>query len=114
MAKQKLITAADRKKLLRNGALRSPSNKPVIKLFNPTGAATWLISEIDPENEDIMFGLCDLGFGSPEMGSVSLAEIMAVRGRFGLGIERDQWFSPKMTLVEYADKARDAGRIVLD
>ena len=37
------------------------SHKPVVKYFTPFGAATWLISEIDDEN--MMFGLCDLGQG---------------------------------------------------
>ena len=45
---------------------------PVVKLFCPWGAATWLLSELDPEDEDIAFGLCDLGFGCPELGSVRL------------------------------------------
>ncbi|WP_425462871.1 DUF2958 domain-containing protein [Mesorhizobium norvegicum] len=31
----------------------------------------------------------DLGFGFPELGSVSLAELASVKGRLGLGIERD-------------------------
>jgi hypothetical protein len=43
----------------------------------PLGAATWLFSELD-EDGDTLFGLCDLGFGCPEMGSASLTEIAAV------------------------------------
>ena len=34
---------------------------PVVKLFAPDGGATWLLSETDPEDADIAFGLCDLG-----------------------------------------------------
>ncbi len=85
--------------------------KPPLKLFTPWGACTWLISERDAENPDILFGLCDLGFGCPELGSVSLAEILALNGPFGLKIERDIHFTPKMTISEYADAARAAGRI---
>jgi len=80
--------------------------KPVLKLFYPCGAATWLITELDAEDEDKMFGLCDLGFGCPELGYVSLAEIHSVNG-----IERDRHFVPTKTLVEYADEARVKGRI---
>ncbi len=78
--------------------------KPVVKFFGG-GAATWLITELD-ENGDTMFGLCDLGFGCPEMGDVSLSE-MESTGR----IERDRWFTADKTLTEYANEAREAGRI---
>ena len=87
-------------------------HQPVLKLFTPWGACTWLITERDPDNPDILFGLCDLGMQSPEMGSVSLSEIESVQGPFGLRIERDRYFLAKRTLTEYADQARDAGRIV--
>jgi hypothetical protein len=70
-----------------------------------------LISEIDADG-DTMFGLCDLGFGSPELGSVSLNEIRSLRGRMRLPVERDMHFTPKKKLTEYADAARAAGRIV--
>jgi Protein of unknown function (DUF2958) len=37
----------------------------------------------------VLFGLCDLGMGSPELSSVSRAELEEVRGRFGLPLERE-------------------------
>ena len=52
--------------LLVNGALHrvaqrdhlpAPDPVPVLKLFNPCGAATWLASELD-EDGDTLFGLC--------------------------------------------------------
>jgi len=106
-----LFTAADRAKLLKQGAAQSKDNKPVVKLFTPWGNATWLISEIDPQDPDQLFGLCDLGMGCPELGWLSLSEIQSVKGPFGLKIERDLHWSAKKTLVEYADEAREAGRI---
>ncbi|PKR48451.1 DUF2958 domain-containing protein [Thalassospira marina] len=84
---------------------------PVVKLFCPWGAATWLLSEIDPEAPDIAFGLCDLGMGSPELGSVSLAEIAALRGPAGLTIEQDRHFKATKSLTAYAGEAREEGRI---
>ena len=102
-----LFTQEITRKLAAQGATRSESNKPVVKLFNPCGAATWLISESDPEDADRLFGLCDMGFGCPEMGYVSLAEIEATRLPYGLKIERDRHFTAEMTLVEYADAASD-------
>jgi hypothetical protein len=40
-----------------------------MKLFTPDAAATWLISEVDPDDPDRLFGLCDLWLGFPELGS---------------------------------------------
>ena len=40
-----------------------------------------------------MFGLCDPGL--PELGYVGLNELQAVRGPWGLGIERDLYWTPK-------------------
>ena len=53
--------------------------KPVVKLFTPDGAATWLLADILPADPDIAFGLCDLGMGEPECGSVSLRELSTLR-----------------------------------
>ena len=86
--------------------------EPVVKLFMPDGAATWLLTETDPEEPDVAFGLMDLGMGFPELGTVRLSELEAVRGRLGLPIERDLHFTPTGRLSSYADKARKAGRIV--
>lgn len=98
----KLITKEIERKLARK------SDKPVLKLFTPWANATWLISERDG---DMLFGLCDLGLGSPELGYVSLAELQSLRGPGGLTVERDKWFEPTKTLSEYADEARAKGRI---
>lgn len=84
---------------------------PVVKFFNPCGAATWLATELDADG-DTLFGLADLGFGCPELGSFSLAEIAGVRLPFGLGIERDLHFSTQHRLSRWADAARAAGSIM--
>lgn len=111
----KLLTETIRRQLLKNGANRREDKDypPVCKFFNPTGAATWLISEMDPEEPDILFGLCDLGFGEPELGSVRLSELESVKGPLGLGIERDIHFTGEHPLSWYADRAREAGRITV-
>ena len=85
---------------------------PVVKLFCPWGGATWLLSELDPEDPDIAFGLCDLGFGCPELGSVRLSELAAVRGPGGLSIERDRHYKPTKSLTAYAAEAADKGRVL--
>jgi hypothetical protein len=85
-----------RAKLLANGRQSVDNDRfdppPVVKLFTPDGGATWLLTEIDPDDQDRAFGLCDLGMGFPELGYVSLAELTAVRGPLGLAIERDLHF----------------------
>ena len=86
--------------------------KPVVKLFNPVGAATWLIASVEPDNPDIAFGLCDLGMGFPELGSVSIEELSNYKGPLSLGIERDLHWEANKTLGEYADKARQHRQIV--
>lgn len=84
---------------------------PVLKLFNPLGAATWLATELDDDG-DTLFGLADLGFGCPELGVFSLAEIGAVRLPLGLGIERDVHFESGFALSVWAAWARRAGSIL--
>ena len=108
----KLLTKTQRAQLLANGRNRDRDHQPVVKFFDPSGAATWLFTELDPEDGDTLFGLADLGSGSPELGYSSLAEIALVRCRFGLGIERDLYFEPKHSLSIYAEAAREVGRLV--
>lgn len=61
---------------------------PAVYIFTPDAAATWVLWEYDPTDQ-IAFGLCDLGMGFPEIGSVYVPEILAVRGAFGLAPETD-------------------------
>lgn len=95
----------------RREGLPDPDPVPLIKLFNPLGAATWLATELD-EDGDTLFGLADLGFGCPELGCFSLSEIAAIRLPFGLRIERDLGFEGLVPLSDWADGARRAGSIL--
>jgi hypothetical protein len=114
----KLLTKVIRERLLKNGRLRQqsqiadqgePDFMPVVKLFTPDAGCTWLLTELDPEDPDIAFGLCDLGVGCPELGYLSLSELASVRGRLGLPIERDRHFTATKTLSAYAAEADAAG-----
>ena len=107
-----LLTQDQRARLIANGKSRG-DYAPVVKFFNPVGSGTWLFSELD-EDGDILFGLCDLGFGCPEMGSASLSEIAAVTLPFGLTIECDLCFEGRFPLTIYADAARLCGGITED
>jgi hypothetical protein len=108
-----LITPDIRERLLANwNAGDNVDHVPVVKLFYPAGSHTWLITEMKPEQPDILFGLCDLGMGFPELGYVSLSELEEIKGFFGLGIERDLHFTAKYPLSVYTEAARLSGGIV--
>jgi glutamine amidotransferase-like uncharacterized protein len=101
----KLLTKEIKQKLAKNVG-NGNVDKPYLKLFNPTGVGTWLISEYDEET-GLMFGLCDLGY--PELGYVSLEELESVELPWGLKIERDMHFEPEMTLMDYYEQSRAKG-----
>ena len=107
-----LLTQDHRKRLIANGQNRG-DHVPLVKFFSPVGAATWLLSELDQDG-DTLFGLADLGFGCPELGSVSLSEIATMTLPFGLSIERDLHFEARFPLTVYVDAARLVGRITED
>ncbi len=106
----KLLTKEIEAKLRRNSRERPEDPKPVVKLFTPDAGATWLFTELD--DEDIAFGLCDLGMGFPELGYASLTEIKSIRGKLGLPVERDRWFQATKPLSAYATEANEKQRIV--
>ncbi len=83
---------------------------PVVKLYDPFGGAVWLLSEYDPAYDNA-FGLCDLGMGCPELGSVSMSEIRSLKNFMGhRRIERDMHWSPEgHSLSEFAILARRLG-----
>jgi hypothetical protein len=109
----KLLTKQQILKLQKNGLPqnRDKDHLPVVKLFTPDANATWLLTEIDHEEPSIAFGLCDLGLGFAELGSVSLDEIASLRGRLGLPVERDMHFEAKHPISVYAEAAFRAERI---
>ncbi len=60
------------------------------KFFDPCSNWTWYATEFD--GKDLFFGyVC--GFVN-EWGYFSLRELQSIKGRFGLGIERDLYFTP--------------------
>ena len=116
----KLFTKNIHDKLLANGrkqdAVRGTGDEidfpPVVKLFTPDGGSTWLLTELDPQDPDIAFGLCDLGMGCPELGTVRKSQLETGRGCLGLPIERDKFFQASHPLSVYTRAANQAYRIV--
>jgi len=109
-----LLTQSIRDRLLLNGRVRASAHLngnpeldfiPVVKLFTPDAACTWILTEVYPDDPDLAFGLCDLGMGCPELGDVRISELESVRGRLGLRVERDIHFVAGHTLSVYARAA---------
>ena len=63
-----------------------------VKLFNPTGAASWYLAAYDPET-GIAWGAAFIH--EFEIGDIYMPELVEFRGRFGLPIERDLHWSPR-------------------
>lgn len=115
-----LITKTQRAQLIANGNANAARRAagldehdfvPVVKLFTPDADAIWLLTELDPSQPDVAFGLCDLGLGCPEVGYVSLAELANMRGRLGLRVERDHEFVANKPLGTYTQEAQSFGSI---
>lgn len=81
---------------------RIPLNDKVlaVKFFDPTGGWTWYGVEYNPKTR-VFFGYV-VGF-EPEWGQFSLDELESVKGKLGLGIERDMYWEP-ITFAEAQEK----------
>lgn len=110
----KLLTLEQHKTLLRNG---SPANTgsnhfPVARLALPSLGCTWLLTEIDPETPHEAFGLCDLGMGCPEYGTVSFEDLYNFRSHNGHFVGLDLNFQAKFPVSVYARAAMQTGKIM--
>ena len=63
----------------------------VAKFFTPTGSATFYLLNQDPNDPDYLWGICFIF--EWEIGSFSKSELENYKGRMGLGIERDLYFT---------------------
>lgn len=86
----KLLTKTQRTKLIKNHKDQDGTKEfnVVVKLFNPTGAGTWYLTELDEET-NTAFGVCKIT--DAEVGYISMTELEDFRGRMGLKIERDMY-----------------------
>lgn len=117
----KFLTPDQHGQLVANGKAQAPGKGtgreidflPVVRLFNPYGAGTWLLTEIDGDDPDIAWGLADLNCGCAEFGAISLSELSALRHPYGFSlIERGQHWSPRAPISAYIKASVAAGRIV--
>jgi hypothetical protein len=113
------ITAEEIRQLIANArhAADDPGFDPVplVRLFVRDGDASWLITDLDPRDPDLAYGLCDAGIGLPEEGHFRLSAIDGPTGALGGRPERDRSFcpGPGMTLSVLSRVASAAGRIVV-
>ncbi|MCL4264781.1 MAG: DUF2958 domain-containing protein [Anaerolineae bacterium] len=77
----------------------------VAKFFNPSGAGTWYATAYYP-TERLFFGYVSIfGDWNDEWGYFSLEELQTVKGAFGLGIERDLYWTEKRASEVIPEKA---------
>ena len=94
----KILTKAIEKKFgkypLRSQEGKGEDAVVLLKVFNPYGAGTWLITEAEKDGDDwYCFGCAEIGHGW-EWGYMSLNELMSARvNAFGcrLPFERDRY-----------------------
>jgi hypothetical protein len=107
-----LIASQLRARLLANGARAANSEDhdsyPVVRLFVADGPASWLLTELDPDDPDLAYGLCDLGLGAPALDYVRLSDLVAVAGD---QVRCDTNFVARHSLNAYLSEARQAGAI---
>jgi len=72
-----------------------PDKIVVGKFFDPSGSYTLYIVEGQREEDDYTFWGYVTGLAEDEFGYTSLKELDSVRGRLGLGLERDIYWAPK-------------------
>jgi hypothetical protein len=85
-----------------------------VKLILPSLGMARLLTSLDPDSPEIAYGLRDLGFGTPELGSVSLDERAEGTGPLAPKVCRDPGSVARKSLSAYANDAREAQGIVPD
>jgi hypothetical protein len=92
----RLMTAKLEKRFAKVGSQENVKDPVIIaKFFNPTGAGTWWATEYDPIDK-IIFGYASIfGDWNDEWGYSSLEELESYKGPFGIGIERDLYWTEK-------------------
>ena len=90
----KLMTKELEKRFAQVGSKGNVKDPIVIaKFFYPAGSGTWYATEYHPKDK-LFFGYVSIfGDHCDEWGYFSLNELESFKGRFGLGIERDLYWT---------------------
>ncbi|HET6784281.1 MAG TPA: DUF2958 domain-containing protein [Pseudoxanthomonas sp.] len=101
-----------RARLLANGARSARGEDhdpyPVVKLLASDAPAVWLLTELDPDDPDLAYGVCDLGLGAPKLDYVRLSVLAALPGQ---SIQCDTAFVAGQPLSVYLRVAQVIGSI---
>lgn len=112
-----LLSKAAHARLIANGKQgRALDHVPVVKIIDPGSPATWLLTEIRPDDADMVYGLLhdERNERSPELGYASLAFLSSDYGRFREPLTCDPDFAPRYPVSVYAKAARLVGRITCE
>src|SRR3546814_2434153 len=80
---------------------------PVVPLHTPDANASWLLTELDPDDPDLAYGLCDLGLGAPKLDYVRLSQLVEIAGD---AVARDADFVARQAISAYLREAQSADR----
>lgn len=90
----KLLTQELLEKFQKVGRQEDKSDPLIIaKFFNPTGAGTWYATEYNSGDKTFFGYVSIFGDWNDEWGYFSLTELESLKGPYGLGIERDLYFT---------------------
>ena len=114
-----LINKAQRQQLIANGRARQEATRdgrdfdpvPVVYLMAEQEWPRWLLTDIDPQDPDRAYGICDLG-NVPEFGFVSRRALEGLRGLIGLDIRQAGGFVAYRPVSEYLDQLRIRGYLI--
>lgn len=82
---------------------------PVVRLYDPTSRAYWLLTARSPRNPALFWGLADLGVAGPEEGLIDYRQLATLHA--GLGVTLDTAFDPKdKRLSQFLEEGRKAFR----
>lgn len=105
-----LMPSQLRSRLLANGARTANGEDhdpyPVVRLCVADGPASWLLTELDPDDPDLAFGLCDLGLGAPMLDYVRLSDLAEIAGD---QVRCDTDFAARQPASAYLRETREAG-----
>ena len=115
MPTEPLVTDEQRAQLLANGHARVADAQvdlwPVVRLFTPDAHATWLLAALDPADGDTAWGVCDVGIGIPELGTIKLSDLATIVGPQQMPVRRDLHFHAVRPMSEYLRLAQANGSV---
>lgn len=84
--------------------------QPLVRLFITNTSAYWLVSELDPDDNDFFFGLCVAGRLHPHLGYRRFSTLQDQALRHGHILDRDWGFVAVEPLSHYLDEANAVHR----